>query len=168
MQEKKRTFWQTVNREFRENKSTFLVYTGLRLLVLGIMILQLFNHNYENVFLCILTLTLMIMPSVVQATFRVEFPSLLEIIAFCFSMTIGVLWEFFEFGMDMLFGYDTQKDTVISSISSTLLDPELSNTCIKITNIQDVTINGMDLGMGGYLDIGLKKRMVMRKQAKAN
>ena len=37
-------------------------------------------------------------------------PIFVAIVAFCFSMTIGVLWEFFEFGMDMLFHTDMQKD----------------------------------------------------------
>ena len=40
-------------------------------------------------------------------------------------MTIGVLWEFFEFGMDEMFGLDMQKDTVlVTGIASVLLDPE--------------------------------------------
>ena len=40
-------------------------------------------------------------------------PVFLAIVAFCFSMTIGVIWEFFEYGMDQFFGLDMQKDTVI-------------------------------------------------------
>ena len=38
-------------------------------------------------------------------------------------MTIGVVWEFFEFGMDMAFGLDMQKDTIIHAIHSVTLDP---------------------------------------------
>lgn len=30
-------------------------------------------------------------------------PVFLAIVAFCFSMTIGVIWEFFEYGMDQFF-----------------------------------------------------------------
>jgi len=41
-------------------------------------------------------------------------PFFLAVVAFCFSMTIGVLWEFFEFGMDTLFMLDMQKDTVVN------------------------------------------------------
>ncbi len=37
-------------------------------------------------------------------------------------MTVGVLWEFFEFGMDQLAGFDMQKDTVIHVIRSVTLD----------------------------------------------
>ena len=45
---------------------------------------------------------------------RVKFdlsPLFLSITAFCFSMTIGVLWEFFEFAMDQFFALDMQMDT---------------------------------------------------------
>ena len=218
--EKMKKFHDMVIQELKENRSTFLVYTGMRLLILGILILQIFNGNFENVFLCILTLGLMIVPSVVQATFKVEFPSLLEVIilcfifaaeilgeisafyikfpywdtilhtingflcaaigfslvdimnresriqfelsplfmaitAFCFSMTIGVLWEFFEFAVDSICGLDMQKDTVITAIHSTYLDPTKSNHCVDFLNISKVEIDGNQLGVQGYLDIGL-------------
>ena len=206
LKQKIKKFSKAVKRELKENKSTFLVYTGLRFLVFIVMIMQIFNKNYENVFLCILTMVLMMMPSVIQAAFKIEFPSPLEIIilvfifaaeilgeisafyirfpywdtvlhtlngflcaavgfslvdimnrqkkmqfelsplftaivAFCFSMTIGVLWEFFEFGMDCLYRLDMQKDTVIHSISSVVFDPLQKNTPIQVNNIQNVAIN---------------------------
>lgn len=82
-------------------------------------------------------------------------PFFLALVSFCFSMTIGVLWEFFEFGMDMLFGTDMQKDTIVYSIYTVTLDPTLSNKVVGIKGIQDVVINGESLGLGGYLDIGI-------------
>lgn len=82
-------------------------------------------------------------------------PVYLAIVAFCFSMTIGVLWEFFEFGCDMLLGTDMQKDFVIHHFSSVTLDPTQSNTPIPVTDISDVAVNGKSLDLGGYLDIGL-------------
>ncbi len=82
-------------------------------------------------------------------------PFFLALVAFCFSMTIGVLWEFFEFGMDMFFHTDMQKDTVIHAIYTVALDTTNSNKVVAIPNIQDVVINGEGLGLGGYLDIGL-------------
>ena len=75
--------------------------------------------------------------------------------AFCFSMTVGVLWEFFEFGMDMIFHTDMQKDFIVHSISSVMLDPTASNKAVAIEGITDVAVNGQSLGLGGYLDIGL-------------
>lgn len=206
--------------ELREHKSSFMVYVTLRALVVLIMILQILNGNYENVFLCILTLLLLIIPSLVQVNLKIELPTALEIIillfifaaeilgeiqsyyiifpgwdtllhtlngflmaaigfalvdilnrnerfsfklspvfvaivAFCFSMTIGVIWEFFEFGMDQIFRFDMQKDTIVHTISSVMLDPAGRNHPEVIRNITDISINGESLGLGGYLDIGL-------------
>ena len=86
-------------------------------------------------------------------------PLYVALVAFCFSMTIGVLWEFFEFGMDRFFHLDMQKDTVVNTISSVMLDPTNSNISITIDNIHSVAINGRDLGFDGYLDIGLYDTM---------
>ena len=219
-----RVRWKTMSRamgmEIREHKSSFAVYVVLRMLVLAMAILQFFNGDYENVFLCILTLLLLLAPAFIQVQFRIELPSVLEVIvlvfvfsaeilgeissfyeifpfwdtvlhtmngflaaaigfslvdllnrsdrvkfelsplylaivSFCFSMTIGVLWEFFEFSMDWWFGSDMQKDTVIHALHSVSLDPTASNKVVTIPDITEVTVNGQDLGLGGYLDIGL-------------
>ena len=206
--------------ELREHKSSFIVYFTLRIIVIVMLVLQLLNRNYENVFLCALTLLLLVMPGLVQVTFKVELPTTLEIfilififaaeilgeisefylvfpfwdtvlhtingflaaaigfsmvdllnrsekivfnlsplfmsiVAFCFSMTIGVVWEFFEFGMDQLIGYDMQKDAVIHTIRSVTLDPAGHNVPYVINNITETAVNGQKLGLGGYLDIGL-------------
>ena len=82
-------------------------------------------------------------------------PFFLALVAFCFSMTIGVLWEFFEFGMVYFFHTDMQKDTVINSIYTVALDPTRTNKVVAVKGIQDVVINGESLGLGGYLDIGI-------------
>lgn len=93
---------------------------------------------------------------------RIKFhlsPVYVALAAFCFSMTVGVLWEFFEFGMDRLFHLDMQKDTVVQSITSVMLDPTNGNTPITIDGIHSVAVNGNDLGFDGYLDIGLYDTM---------
>lgn len=93
---------------------------------------------------------------------RIKFqlsPIYVALVAFCFSMTVGVLWEFFEFGMDRLFHMDMQKDTVVSSITSVMLDPTNKNIPVTIDGITSVTVNGQELGFGGYLDIGLYDTM---------
>ena len=87
-------------------------------------------------------------------------PVYVALAAFCFSMTIGVLWEFFEFSMDHFFGMDMQKDTVISSFSTVMLDPAGGTAPVPVTDIRDVILVGSDgsqtaLGLGGYLDIGI-------------
>ena len=82
-------------------------------------------------------------------------PSFLALVAFCFSMTIGVLWEFFEFGMDLFFHTDMQKDTVVHAIYTVALDATRTNKVVAVKGISDVAVNGGSLGLGGYLDIGI-------------
>lgn len=86
-------------------------------------------------------------------------PIYLALVSFCFSMTVGVIWEFFEFGMDNFFHMDMQKDTVIHAFSSVNLDPTASNIPVRVEDITDVAVNGTSLGLGGYLDIGLYDTM---------
>ncbi len=82
-------------------------------------------------------------------------PIYMAIVAFCFSMTIGVLWEFFEFSMDCFLLTDMQKDTVITTISSVTLHPEGQNTAVVVRDIASTAVNGELLPVNGYLDIGL-------------
>lgn len=208
-----------VESELHENRSAFIVFSVLRVLIILVMINQVFKADYENVFLCGVTLLLLLLPYFVEVQFRVELPKTLEIIimlfifsaeilgeinefyikipmwdtilhtlngflaaavgfslvyllnrsksnislsplfmaivAFCFSMTVGVLWEFFEFTMDMFFGTDMQKDTVINVIRSVTLNPDGRNVPYVIKNITETTVNGKNLDVDGYLDIGL-------------
>ncbi len=100
--------------------------------------------------------------SILNRSDRIAFdlsPFFCVVVAFCFSMTIGVLWEFFEFGMDSLFQLDMQKDTVVNTVASVLLDPSGSQRPVVIRGIESVAVNGQDLGLGGYLDIGLVDTM---------
>lgn len=217
---KRESFYKQIINEFRRSKSTFILFIVLRTIVIVIGIRSLFLGNYENTFMCTLTLALFLLPPFVSKTFQVELPSLLEkivlififsaeimgeigdyyikypiwdtllhtttgflaaamglslidilnrserirfdlsplfvaLVSFCFSMTIGVLWEFFEFGADMLFQTDMQKDTIVHAISSVTLNPDATNTAVKIGSITETAVNGHTLGVGGYLDIGL-------------
>ena len=87
-------------------------------------------------------------------------PFFMAVTAFCFSMTIGVLWEFFEFGMDQWLLFDMQKDTVINTISTVSLDPAGGTAAVAVKGIQEVILvledgTQMPLGLGGYLDVGI-------------
>lgn len=90
-------------------------------------------------------------------------PGYLAITALCFSMTIGILWEFIEFSADRLFLLDMQKDTIVNQISSVSLDPTNSNISITVKGIKDVILvtdsGEQALGLGGFLDIGLYDTM---------
>ncbi len=89
-------------------------------------------------------------------------PIFVALVAFCFSMTIGVLWEFFEFGADQLVKTDMQKDRIIQTISTVTLEPEGKNDPVVIDNIDKTIIESNKNGEkvetiieGGYLDIGI-------------
>lgn len=91
-------------------------------------------------------------------------PIYMAVVAFCFSMTVGVLWEFFEWAMDSFFLLDMQKDRILNVISTVKLDPNGGNVPIVVKDIADVIIVHTDgtqqaLGLGGYLDIGLNDTM---------
>ena len=90
-------------------------------------------------------------------------PFYLTLVAFCFSMTIGVLWEFFEFTMDQLFLLDMQKDFIVQQIGSVTLDPARMGTPIPVKEITDTVIHTASgetwTVEGGYLDIGILDTM---------
>ena len=207
------------------NKTTLAVYLVLRGLVIFVLVRAVLRREYQSVFLCALSLILMVLPSIISRKLKIVLPSTLEVIillfifaaeilgeinsfyvrvpnwdtmlhtingflcaaigfclvdmlnrndrfsfklsplylaivAFCFSMTVGVLWEFYEFGVDQLLGRDMQKDTVVHAIHSVNLDPTNSNTVIHVRDIADTIIVHSDgsqesLGLGGYLDLGI-------------
>ena len=217
-------------RRIENKKLVFAVYLVLRLLVLITMIGQITQGNYENVYICLLTLILFFIPSFVERRLHIDLPDAMEIIilcfifaaeilgeiqeyylmipfwdtllhtingflfaaigfsvvnllnenkrvsmslspfymavtAFCFSMTIGVLWEFFEWGMDSWFGLDMQKDTVLNAFNSVTLHPAGKNIPCAMQGITDTIIVCADgsqqaLALGGYLDLGLYDTMM--------
>lgn len=218
--------------KIRNNKKALVaIYLLLRLSVIAIMIIQFFNKNYNDVFLCVLTLILFTIPEFVDKKLNIELPNTLEVIillfiysaeilgeirgyylsfkhwdtmlhtingflmaaigfsmidilnrtekikfvlspvfvavvAFCFSMTIGVLWEFFEFGMDTMTATDMQKDYLYTTVSTVYLNPENENVPVVIKDIKKTVIDGTVDGKnrevtidGGYLDIGIHDTM---------
>ncbi len=206
-----------------ENKKVAIIYVVLRFLVILCLIRELFTGNYHNVFLCILTLILFIIPFFIEESFKVSIPNVLEIIillfifsaeilgeiqnfyniipnwdnmlhtingflaaaigfslidilnrthkfhielspifvalvSFCFSMTVGVVWEFFEFTADNILNTDMQKDTVVNKISSVNLEDGNAFTPKVVKGIDKTIIYYDDEIItieGGYLDIGL-------------
>lgn len=89
-------------------------------------------------------------------------PLYLTIVAFCFSMTIGVLWEFLEYSIDKVMLSDMQKDKLVTKISSVWLNPDGKNKAIIVDNINKTIIysdSGETVIEGGYLDLGLNDTM---------
>ena len=208
-----------------KNKTTLTVYLVLRALIILALVRAVFRREYQSVFLCALSLGLMVLPSILSKKLKVVLPSTLEVIillfiyaaeilgemnafyvrvphwdtmlhtingflcaaigfclvdmmnrnerfsfrlsplylaivSFCFSMTVGVLWEFFEFAGDYFLGMDMQNDIVVGAIHSVNLDPTRTNTVVHIRDIADTILVHSDgtqeaLGLGGYLEIGI-------------
>jgi len=93
-------------------------------------------------------------------------PIFVAFVAFCFSMTVGVMWEFFEYGMDSFAGTDMQKDRVISSFASVEINPSGKNDPVKVKDITHTTVfysqNGEEKQQeikNGYLDVGINDTM---------
>lgn len=92
-------------------------------------------------------------------------PFYMAVTAFCFSMTIGVLWEIFEWSMDSLFALDMQKDVIMTGFNSVTLDPGGHNIPYAVNQITDTIVVFADgsqknLNVGGYLDVGLHDTMM--------
>ncbi|MGN1338668.1 MAG: hypothetical protein ACI4WS_00080 [Oscillospiraceae bacterium] len=91
-------------------------------------------------------------------------PLFVALLSFCFSMTVGVLWEFFEFSGDKLFNKDMQKDRIVSTVASVSLNPSGENKEIVVKNIDHTVLydkDGNELAVieGGYLDVGITDTM---------
>lgn len=90
-------------------------------------------------------------------------PVFVVLVSFCFSMTIGVAWEIFEYSMDNFIRVDMQKDEIVNSIASVELDPKKDNNTIIIDDISYTIIYDKNdkeiIKIDGYLDIGLKDTM---------
>lgn len=89
-------------------------------------------------------------------------PIFVSIVAFCVSMTIGVCWEFFEYGMDKHLNLDMQKDVIISDVYTVKLNEEGKNKTLPIKKIKEtriITEDNVYVIDNGYLDIGLKDTM---------
>lgn len=91
-------------------------------------------------------------------------PVYLCLVAFCFSMTIGVLWEFFEYAADKTILLDMQKDEIVTKISTVTLDETKRNKTVIIKDIDQTILydkdgNAIATIEGGYLDIGINDTM---------
>ena len=91
-------------------------------------------------------------------------PIYVAIVAFCFSMTVGVCWEFFEYSADKIVKTDMQKDVLVQEISTVYLDPNKENKTVLLKNIGKTIIydkNNNEIAVidNGYLDIGINDTM---------
>ena len=80
MKQKKKSpgrYRKTLREQIRENPRLAAVYVILRVLVIVALVAQFFNGNFENVFLCVLTLILFTIPSFIERTIHIDIPDTL-------------------------------------------------------------------------------------------
>ena len=97
--------------------------------------------------------------------FKKIYPFLITLFGFCFSLTIGVLFEINEYTFDKLLKRDMQKDMIVDSIY-TLKFKDEEKKKLEIENIYETIIyyNKDDkleefIIKNGYLDIGSNDTM---------
>ena len=218
---------RNIHENIREHRRVFMLYSALRILIILSMVRAIMNANYHGAFICLLSLLLFAIPSLMENGFNIKIPPLLEaiiylfifsaeilgelnhfyvaipywdtilhtlngflaaavgfsmidllnrnsknfrlspfylcLVAFCFSMTIGVIWEFFEYAADALLNIDMQKDNILQNINSVTLDPAQAQNVSHINDIvrTEITTASGDVFVidGGYLDTGLADTM---------
>ena len=77
MKPKRETLKAFKARTVSNKKVVYTVYIALRLSVILMLILQVFNRNYENVLLCVLTLALFLLPSALERRLIIDLPDTL-------------------------------------------------------------------------------------------
>ncbi len=214
-----------INKKKKDKITKLTIFFALRLLVIVSLVGQAIRGNWNNVFLCILTLILFTFPNLISKKLNVTLPTVLEttvylfiyaseilgeiqnfygifehwdtmlhilngflcaavgfslidilnnndnfhinmtpsfvaLVACCFSVTIGVLWEFSEFAVDQYLDRDMQKDRIITKISSVKINPNGVNEPIIINDIDKTIIYSKNPDKetvieGGYLELGV-------------
>ena len=91
----------------RRKRAVAAVYVLLRFLVILTMVAQFFNRNYESVFLCLLTLVLFLLPTVLERALMVDLPNTLEVIILLFIFSAEILGEISAFYTTFQ-GWDTE------------------------------------------------------------
>ncbi len=104
--------FKRLKKQYQEsNKKVFIIYLLLRIYVITVMILQIFNKNWDSVFYCALTLFLFTLPQFVSKSFKITLPSFLEIIIYLFIFAAEMLGELANF-YNNVSNWDTMLHTV--------------------------------------------------------
>ena len=215
-----------LRKRIKHDRRAFIAYSVLRFFVMATAVRQLFMGHIESFGICMLTLALLLVPSLMEDHFQIEIPPFFEVTiylfifaaeilgevnhfyvaipgwdtmlhtingflcaaigfslvdllnrhsnqinlspfylaltAFCFSMTVGVVWEFIECAADLYLNQDMQKDFIVSSFQSVSLDPTSSQQIVEVRDITKTiiyTATGEYTIDGGYLDIGILDTM---------
>ena len=86
-----------LQQKWKNEKGLCIVYIVLRVIVVGVMIARLIDKDYNNVFLCLLTLVLFMIPSFMEGKLKIDVPNVLEIIILIFIFAAEILGEIGEY-----------------------------------------------------------------------
>lgn len=84
---------EIMRRKRAEQPVVFVLYFVLRALVLVTLVRSAFLGHYEHMMLCVLTLVLLLVPSLIEHTLDIELPDLLESIILLFIFAAEILGE---------------------------------------------------------------------------
>ncbi|WP_286683911.1 MULTISPECIES: hypothetical protein [Collinsella] len=84
---------ETMRSKRAEQPVVFVLYFVLRALVLVTLVRSAFLGHYEHMMLCVLTLVLLLVPSLIEHTLDIELPDLLESIILLFIFAAEILGE---------------------------------------------------------------------------
>ena len=79
--------------KIKEDKVSFSVYAIIRLIVILILVRAVLRGEWESVFVCVLTLILLLLPPFIEKGLSLELPTGLEITAFLFVFCAEILGE---------------------------------------------------------------------------
>ena len=110
--EKEVIYMKKIKKIIKESsKKTLAVYLIIRILILTCLILQIIHKNWSNAFLCLLTLILITLPFVIEKTFKLKLPTLLETIIIIFIFSAEILGEINNF-FNIFKHWDTMLHTI--------------------------------------------------------
>ena len=79
------------------DKKSVRVYIIIRFLILICLIMQIIHHEWNNAFLCLMTLILITLPFIIEKKFKIELPDTLEVIIILFIFAAEILGEINNF-----------------------------------------------------------------------
>ena len=102
--------------EHFKEKGIVGIYFFLRVSVILLLILEIIRNNWNNVFICILTLILFLIPVILDKNFNIELPGVLEIIILLFIYSAEILGEIQNF-----YGIFKNWDTILHTLNGFIM-----------------------------------------------
>ena len=89
----KQRWWRKSKEELKNHPALTAVYFILRFIVVAMLVVNLLEKDYESAFICGLSLILFLLPAFIEKRFRIEIPSLMEVVILLFIFGAEILGE---------------------------------------------------------------------------